>query len=158
MSRYRLRRRWGTWYPQLSCASSITTVAWFCRFNLYNILRIFPHRDVMQLLVSSPDYCNSLLPGLPASVTKPLQRIQSAAVCLIYSLPKFSRVSSLLFSGGTNSRPESGQQSHSPSSTKDSRLDVDPASHDSLPPKIYALVCSYRRTLITAPMHCRCPW
>ena len=127
---------------------------WLLSWQLSKLMQLL----VQALVISSPDYCNSLLPGLPASVTKPLQRIQSAAVCLIYSLPKFSRVSSLLFSGGTNSRPESGQQSHSPSSTKDSRLDVDPASHDSLPPKIYALVCSYRRTLITAPTHCRCSW
>ena len=53
---------------------------------------------------------------------------------------------------GTNCRPTSGQQSHSPSSTKDSRLIVQTPQHDSLPQKhLYALVCIVS-TYVTALM------
>ena len=78
---------------------NITTVAQSCRFALYNIHRFwsFITKDETQLLVqalviSRLDYCNSLLAGLPASATKPLRRIQNAAVRLIHNLPKFSHV------------------------------------------------------------------
>ena len=156
-----------------------------CCFALYNICRIrsFLTKDATQLLVISRlDYCNSLLAGLSASVTKPLQRVQHAAAHLVYNLHKFTRLlrdlhwlpvvartrfktmvlvfkavsrtapvyftvlhqragwyrhcwektkpaqrsrNCSLFcslSGGTNSRPTSGQQSRSLPSTKDSRL------------------------------------
>ncbi|XP_030273799.1 uncharacterized protein LOC115582159 [Sparus aurata] len=81
---------------------NITTVAQSCRFALYNLFRIrsFLSKDATQLLLQAPvifhlDYCFSLLAGLPASATKPLQRIQNAAVCLVYNLPKFFHVTHL---------------------------------------------------------------
>ena len=63
-------------------------------FALYNIQRIRPplKREAAQLLVlviSRLDYCNSLLAGLPASAITPFQRIQNAAACLVFNLPKF---------------------------------------------------------------------
>ena len=88
---------------QLSCTPNITAVARSCRFALYNIRRIrtFLTKDATQLLVqalviSRLDYCNSLLAGLPASATKPLQRIQNAAARLVFNLHKFSHVTPLL--------------------------------------------------------------
>ncbi|XP_030285351.1 uncharacterized protein LOC115588717 [Sparus aurata] len=84
---------------RLSCAPNITTVAQSCRFALYNIRRIlsFLTNDATQLLVISRLVnCNSLLAGLPASVTKPLQHIQNTAAHLVYNLPKFSHVTPLL--------------------------------------------------------------
>ena len=76
----------------LSCTPDITAVARSCRFALYNIHRIrsFLTKDAMQLLLqvlvmSCLDYCNSLLAGIPASVTKQMQHIQNAAVHLICS-------------------------------------------------------------------------
>ena len=87
---------------RLSWTPSITAVAWSCRFALYNIHRIqsFLTKDAMQLLVkalgiSHLDYCNSLLAGLPPSVTKPLTRIQKSASCLHFNLPIFSHVTPL---------------------------------------------------------------
>ena len=77
-------------------------VARSCRFVLYNIRRIRPFltREAAQLLVQSLvisrlDYCNSLLAGLPASASKPLQRIQNAAARLVFNLPKYSHVTPL---------------------------------------------------------------
>ena len=180
-------------------ASSTIAVAQSRRFAFYNICRIryFLTKDETQLLVevlviSHLVYCNCWTVGLPASMTKSLQRIQNAAVCLVFNLPKFSCVNpssvtstgfllwtasnlkmmvltfkaamevpqstsdhmpqhehfALLhqlagwyhhcwaqscdtslfccFSGGTNFRPMSGQQSHLPSSPKDSRLICSP--------------------------------
>ena len=79
---------------QLRCTANRS-----CRFALYNI-RPFLTREAAQLLVQALvihhlDYCNSLLAGLPASAIKPLQRIQNAAVCLVFNLTKFSHVTPL---------------------------------------------------------------
>ena len=65
-----------------------------------SLISPFPTKDAMELLaqvlvISYLDYCNSLLAGLPASVTIPLQRIQKAAARLVYNLPKFSHVTPL---------------------------------------------------------------
>ena len=48
------------------------------------------------LVISHLDYCNPLLAGLPASVTKPLQCIQNPTAHLVFSLPLFSHVTPLL--------------------------------------------------------------
>ena len=47
---------------------------------------------VQELVISRLDYCNSLLAGLPASWTKPLQRIQNAAAHLVFNFTQFSHV------------------------------------------------------------------
>ena len=47
------------------------------------------------LVISRLEYCNSLLAGVPASVIKPLQRIQNVAEHLMFNLPKFSHVTLL---------------------------------------------------------------
>ena len=84
---------------RLSCIPNITAGALSCRFALFNIRRIqsFLTKDATQLLVqalitSHLDYCNPLLARLPACMTKLLQRIWNAAVCIVFSLPKLSYV------------------------------------------------------------------
>ena len=72
--------------PQHHCCDPIP------KFALNNVHRIW-QLLVQVLVISHLDYCNSLLAGLPTSVTKPLER---AAVCLVYSLAKYSQVTSLL--------------------------------------------------------------
>ena len=86
----------------LSFTPNITAVAWSYRFALCNIRRIqtFLTKDAAQLpvqalVISRLDYCSSLLAGLSASATKPLQRIQNAAPCFVSLLPKFSHVTPL---------------------------------------------------------------
>ncbi|XP_064174041.1 uncharacterized protein LOC135245123 [Anguilla rostrata] len=76
-----------------------------CRFILYNIRRIRPLLTnystqllVQAMILSRLDYCNSLLAGLPASATRPLQLIQNAAARLVYNLPRDSHVTPLLIS------------------------------------------------------------
>ncbi|MGH0119675.1 UNVERIFIED_CONTAM: hypothetical protein FKN15_044494 [Acipenser sinensis] len=68
--------------PCLSYSQHISTLARTCRFFLSNIRRIRPFLTsyatqllVQALVLSRLDYCNSLLAGLPASVTRPLQLI-----------------------------------------------------------------------------------
>ena len=87
---------------QLSYSANIAATTRSCRFLLYNIRRIrqFLTREAAQLLVqalviSRLDYCNVLLAGLPASATRPLQRIQNAAARLVFNQPKFSHVTPL---------------------------------------------------------------
>ena len=53
---------------------------------------------VQALVLSKLDYCNSLLAGLPACATRPLQRIQNAAARLVFNLPRCSHVTLLLIS------------------------------------------------------------
>ncbi len=48
------------------------------------------------LIVSHLDYYNSLLAGLPACATWPLQLIQNAAHRLVFNLPKFPRTTHFL--------------------------------------------------------------
>lgn len=50
------------------------------------------------LVISRPDYCNSLLAGLPASAIRPLQLIQDTAAQLFFKLPKFSHTMTLFSS------------------------------------------------------------
>src|SRR4029434_2675996 len=52
---------------------------------------------LVQTLVSSRlDYCNALLPGLPACVVKPLQMIQNTVTRLVFNQPKRAHVTPLL--------------------------------------------------------------
>ena len=51
---------------------------------------------VQALVLSRLDYCNSLLAGLPASATRPLQLIQNSAARLVFSLPRFAHATPLL--------------------------------------------------------------
>ncbi|MGH0125097.1 UNVERIFIED_CONTAM: hypothetical protein FKN15_059274 [Acipenser sinensis] len=73
------------------------------RFFLSNIRRIRPFLTnyatqllVQALVLSRLDYCNSLLAGLPASATRPLQLIQNSAARLVFSLPRFAHATPLL--------------------------------------------------------------
>ena len=53
---------------------------------------------VKALVLSKLDYCNSLLAGLPACATRPLQRIENAGARLVFNLPRRSNVTPLLIS------------------------------------------------------------
>ncbi|XP_067097700.1 uncharacterized protein, partial [Osmerus mordax] len=90
---------------ELSLTAHIAAVSRSCRFTLYNIRKIRRYLSehstqllVQALVLSKLDYCNSLLAGLPACATRPLQRIQSAAARLVYNLPRRSHVTPLLIS------------------------------------------------------------
>ncbi|MGH0146706.1 UNVERIFIED_CONTAM: hypothetical protein FKN15_056778 [Acipenser sinensis] len=87
--------------PCLSYSQHISTLACTSRFFLSNIQRIPPFLInystqllVQALVLSREDYCNSLLAGLPASATRPLQLIYAAR--LVFSLPCFSHITPLL--------------------------------------------------------------
>ncbi|XP_058879445.1 uncharacterized protein LOC131737046 [Acipenser ruthenus] len=89
--------------PCLSYSQHISTLARTCRFFLSNIRRIRPFLTnyatqllVQALVLSRLDYCNSLLAGLPASATRPLQLIQNSAARLVFSLPRFAHATPLL--------------------------------------------------------------
>ncbi|XP_067097452.1 uncharacterized protein, partial [Osmerus mordax] len=90
---------------ELSLTAHIAAVSRSCRFTLYNIRKIRRYLSehstqllVQALVLSKLDYCNSLLAGLPACATRPLQRIQNAAARLVYNLPRRSHVTPLLIS------------------------------------------------------------
>jgi hypothetical protein len=83
----------------LSFSANMKAVARSCRFMLYNIRKVQPSLTqvlIQGLVLYRLDYCNSLLAGLPACTIKPLQLIQDAAACLVFNLPKFSHVTTLL--------------------------------------------------------------
>ena len=87
------RNLWVTMDDKLSLAADIAAVFRSCRLCLYNIhkIRRYLSEHSTQLLVqalvfSKLNYCNSLLAGLPACATRPLQRIQNAAACLVFNL------------------------------------------------------------------------
>jgi hypothetical protein len=67
------------------------------------IIRVQPYltKEVAQALIqahviSRPDYCKSLLAGLPACAITLVQLIQNAAAVMVFNLPKFSHVNPLL--------------------------------------------------------------
>ncbi len=83
----------------LSFTDHIATMTRSCRFALYNIrkIRLFLSEQAAQLLVqalvlSTLDYCNALLAGLPACTIKPLQLIQNAAARMVFNEPKKAQV------------------------------------------------------------------
>ena len=70
---------------------NITAVTQTCRFFLYNI---YSTQLLLQAMVLSRlDYCNSLIAGLPASATRPLQLILNAAARLIFNVPRYTHTS-----------------------------------------------------------------
>ncbi|KAK3524872.1 hypothetical protein QTP86_010603 [Hemibagrus guttatus] len=88
---------------QLSFSSHVTNVTRSCQCLLYNIRRIRPFLStqatqvlVQSLVISTLDYCNSLLGGLPLNAIRPLQMIQNTAARLVFNLPKFSHTTPLL--------------------------------------------------------------
>ncbi len=90
---------------QLNFPDRITKTARSCRFVLYNIKKIRPflweHATqllVQALVLSTLDYCNALLAGLPASSIKPPQLTQNTAARLIFNEPKRTHVTPLFIS------------------------------------------------------------
>ena len=72
-------------------------------YNLHNIYRIrkylnreFTKKLVHSFITSRIDYCNSLLYGLPKYQLAKLQRIQNTAAKLIFRVPRYCHVTSLL--------------------------------------------------------------
>ena len=72
-------------------------------FHLHNIRRIrkFLSQDAMCTIIhafvtSQIDYCNSLMNGLPESLTKKLQRVQNTAARLVFDLRKCDRITPAL--------------------------------------------------------------
>ncbi len=87
---------------KLNFSDRITKTARSCRFVLYNIKKIRPflweHATqllVQALVLSTLDYCDALLAGLPASSIKSLQLTQNAAARLIFNKPKRTHVTPL---------------------------------------------------------------
>ncbi len=83
----------------------IAKTARSCRFALHKIRKIRPFLTqhtaqllVQALVISSLDYCNALLAGLPSCIIKPLQIIQNAAVRLVFCEPKRAHVTPLFIS------------------------------------------------------------
>ncbi len=90
---------------QLTFKEHIAKTARSCRFAFHNIrkIRSFLTQHAAQLLVqalviSSLDYCNTLLAGLPSWTIKPLQMIQNAAARLVFSEPKRAHVTPFFIS------------------------------------------------------------
>ena len=51
---------------------------------------------VTSLVISRLDYCNSVLPGLPASTLAPLQRVQNATARLVINRDRRSHITPAL--------------------------------------------------------------
>ncbi|MBN3307227.1 SUCHY transferase, partial [Amia calva] len=77
--------------------SSSTSPNWISSFS-----PTLPHllltSQVQSLVLSRLDYCISLLAGLPASTTHPLQLLQNSVARLVFSLPRFAHATPLLCS------------------------------------------------------------
>ncbi len=83
----------------------IAKTARSCRFALHNIRKIRPFLTehaaqllVQALVISSLDYSNALLAGLPSCTIKPLQMIQNVAARLVFCDPKRAHVTPLFIS------------------------------------------------------------
>ncbi|MBN3295744.1 DHB14 dehydrogenase, partial [Amia calva] len=98
--------------PALSYTQHITLTC-TCRCFLSNIHRIRPFLTnfstqllVQSLVLSRLDYCNSLLAGLLATTTRPLQLIQNSASRLVFSkmvgvtIEQFGRIDCLVNNAG----------------------------------------------------------
>ncbi len=90
-------------YDQLTFKEHIGKTARSCRFALHNIRKIRPflteHAPQLQaIVISSLDYCNALLAGLPSNTIKPLQMIQNALTRLVFNEPKRAHVTPLFVS------------------------------------------------------------
>ena len=76
--------------------STVQHVSGITRTSFYHIRRLRQIRRyvgedaavqlVLALVTSRLDYCNSVLAGLPATTTAPLQRVQNAAARLVFNL------------------------------------------------------------------------
>ncbi len=84
-----VRNLGGIFNDQLTFKDHIAKTARSCRFALHNIRKIKPFLThhaaqllVQALVISTLDYCNALLAGLPSCTIKPLQMIQNAAARL----------------------------------------------------------------------------
>ncbi len=90
---------------QLTFKEHIVKSARSCMFVLHNIRKIRHFLTeysaqllVQALVISSLDYCNALLAGLPSNTIKPLQMIQNAAARLVFNEPKRAHVTPLFVS------------------------------------------------------------
>jgi len=71
----------------------VAKVAATCFYHLLRLRQIRPRvgaevttQLVLAFITSRLDYCNSVLAGIPQTTLEPLQRVQNAAVRLIFEL------------------------------------------------------------------------
>ena len=79
----------------------VTKVAATCFYHLRRLRQIRQRvgievttQLILAFITSRLDYCNSVLAGVPQSTLEPLQRVQNAAVRLIFQLGKGEHVTS----------------------------------------------------------------
>lgn len=84
---------------ELSMKQHIAKLSSVCFMHLRRIRQLrrrvgcdISTRLVLALVTSRLDYCNSILAGLPANTIRPLQRVQNAAVRLIFELKPYDHV------------------------------------------------------------------
>ena len=78
---------------ELSMVQHVSSVTRTCFYHIRRLrqIRRYVGEDaavqlVLALVTSRLDYCNSILAGLPATTTAPLQRVQNAAARLVFNL------------------------------------------------------------------------
>ena len=94
----------GFWFDsQMKMVTNISKCSSAAFFNIFNIRRIRKFLTyetakilVNSLVISSLDYCNSLLYGLPTIHLNKLQRVQNAAARLISNTSRFDRITPTL--------------------------------------------------------------
>ena len=89
----------------MAMVTHINKVCKAASFHLYNLRRIRKYlindttkTQVQAMIMERIDNCISLLCGIPAVYIGKLQRIQNSAARLICGLPRFSQISTTLFS------------------------------------------------------------
>jgi len=94
----------GVWFDfELSMKIHISRVVSICYYHLRRLhqLQHCLSQSTQTMLVTSLilqrlDYCNSVLAGLPASIIKPLQRVQNAAARFVLNLDYRAHISPAL--------------------------------------------------------------
>ena len=83
---------------ELSMVQHVSSVTRTCFYHIRRLrqIRRYVGEDaavqlVLAIITSRLDYCNSVLAGLPATMTAPLQRVQNAAARLVRLQPAASR-------------------------------------------------------------------
>ena len=105
VSKVSVVRNLGGWFDdQLTVAVHITKICSAAFYHLHNIRRIkkYLSMDAAGTLIHSfvssrPDYCNSLLYGVPKCLIDKFQRVQNAAARLVVMQGKFCHITPVLY-------------------------------------------------------------